>query len=443
MKNKNWWVRMFVISSILMCCWLPIVRAVIDIDVEMRLNNGGFTSFDHFKAEFYMNNLGAMTPGATIFGILEVLGEFFFWPSFTTEVDFEIHDIDLDESYIVFLEFDFPDIDEFIPFGPMVFWGAWFLDMETWSYDFQEFWLASAHKWTPTPLPTVTPTPTPSPPLPSFAYIPPGTYTRGSPEDEPCRLSEEGPQHQVTLTRGFHMMTTEVTRQMWADLKAVQPTLPGDPSNENYCRTMEHPGHRFTCYEAILFANLMSLQDGYTRCYYKDEGFTTPVDATNHDIDNEFYCDFSADGYRLPTEAEWEYAARAGTTGPFSADEPNYSSANCDTCSPSSPLDALDSIAWWCGNSEDEAHPVGTRLPNPWGLYDMHGNVFEWCWDWYADYPSGPVTDPRGPSTGLFRVQRGGAWDNIAYGCRSAFRNGGYPDFRYYYQGFRLLRTAN
>ena len=238
-------------------------------------------------------------------------------------------------------------------------------------------------------------------------------------------------------------MTTEVTRQIWADLKAVQPTLPSDPSVTRFSETMEHPVQSYSWAEAVLFANLMSLQDGYTRCYYKDEGFTTPVDATNYNIDDDIYCDFSADGYRLPTEAEWEYAARAGTMGPFSADEPNYSSANCDDDYPSPPLDALDSIAWWCGNSEDIAHPVGTRLPNPWGLYDMHGNVFEWCWDWYADYPSGPVTDPRGPATGQLRVQRGGAWDVKAYGCRSAFRNGGLPDFRYYYQGFRLLRTAN
>jgi formylglycine-generating enzyme len=237
-----------------------------------------------------------------------------------------------------------------------------------------------------------------------------------------------------------------VTRQMWADLKAVQPTLPDDPSRTDISPTMNHPVQRNTWYEAVLFANLMSVQYGYTRCYYKDAGFTTPVDASNY-TSGSFYCNFDATGYRLPTEAEWEYAARAGTTGPFSTHEPNYSSGNCSTCSPSPPLNVLDSIAWWCGNSDTGsgrmAHPVGTKLANPWGLYDMHGNVWEWCWDWFGSYPSGPVTDPTGPITGSFRVFRGGSWSGLAQFCRSAIRYYEFPVLRNGSLGFRLLRSTN
>jgi formylglycine-generating enzyme required for sulfatase activity len=298
----------------------------------------------------------------------------------------------------------------------------------------------------PTPTPTgPTPTPTPSStPVPiEFVHISPGTYLRGSPDDEPCRGPAEGPQHEVTLTRGFYMMTTEVTRQMWADLKAAQPTLPDDPSKMEESRTMEHPVQRVTWYESVLFANLMSLRDGYTPCYYKDDEFTILVDATNYKTDS-LYCNFDANGYRLPTEAEWEYACRAGTTGPFSTHEPNYSLINCDICTPCPPLDVLDSIAWWCGNAGMTTHPVATKLANPWGLYDMHGNVGEWCWDWSNDYQSEPVTNPTGPSTstGLYRRSRGGIMYFSARYSRSAYRASYTPDDRFISQGFRLVRTA-
>lgn len=233
---------------------------------------------------------------------------------------------------------------------------------------------------------------------------------------------------------------------MWADLKAVQPTLPDDPSDPAYSATMAHPVQQVTWYEAILFANLLSKQQGLTPCCYVDETFTTVVDETNYISDGVFF-NYFADGYRLPTDAEREYAARAGTTGAFSMHEPNYSINTCVTCEPNPPLNVLDDIAWWCGNSDTGsgpmAHPVGTKLPNPWGLYDMHGNVLEWCWDWFGEYPSGSVTDPTGPITYISRVMRGGSWLSPALFVRSAARGSFTADRRLNDIGFRLVRTIN
>ena len=126
--------------------------------------------------------------------------------------------------------------------------------------------------------------------------------------------------------------------------------------------------------------------------------------------------------YRLPTEAEWEYACRAGTTGA-------YSGSN------------LDEIGWYNSNSGNKTHPVGQKKANAWGLYDMHGNVWEWTEDWYGTYSSGNVTDPTGASSGSVRVFRGGSWAGPAENLRSAFRLTYTPSYRYDNLGFRLLRT--
>jgi formylglycine-generating enzyme required for sulfatase activity len=304
-----------------------------------------------------------------------------------------------------------------------------------------------APTWTPTPTPTRTPTPPGG-----FVFIPHGNFMRGSPETEPCR-SPYGPWdktenlHEVQLTRSFYIMTTEITRQMWAALKAVQSTLPDDPSNTTISPTGNHPVQRVTWYEAILYANLMSLRDGLTRCYYKDSAFTVPVDATNYTTGPIYFSFYYANGYRLPTEAEWEHAARAGTTGPFPINEPNYNETNCHTCIPTPTLQELNRIAWWCGNSDTGsglmAQPVGTKLANPWSLHDMHGNAAEWCWDWYAPYPNWTVANPRGPATGTEKLVRGGSWDSTARWCRSATRGSVPPETRYFSTGFRLARNAN
>ena len=295
----------------------------------------------------------------------------------------------------------------------------------------------------PTSTPTselVTATPTLSPVPTGFVFISPGGFKMGSPLDEPCRETNET-QHEVTITRGFYMMRTEVTRQMWADLKAVQPTLPDDPSDTHDSFTMNHPVQNNTWLEAVLFSNLMSVQTGYTRCYYKDAGFSIPVDSTNY-MSGTFYCNFNANGYRLPTESEWEYACRGGTTGAFSCDEPDYHSWNCHNCAPgTNPV--LEDYCVFCANDPGGIAVVGSKLPNPNGLYDIHGNVWECCWDWYGTYPSDTVTDPTGPTSGSFRVMRSGAFYYYARGCRSAYRNYFSQSLRDSIQGFRLVRTQD
>ena len=226
-----------------------------------------------------------------------------------------------------------------------------------------------------------------------FVRIPSGSFTMGSPKDEPGRWDDETPQHRVTLTRDFFMGTTEVTQGQW---KAM---MGNNPSHFDKC------------------------------------GDACPVEQVSWNDVQEFIKKLnSLDGrrYRLPTEAEWEYAARAGTETPFtygrclSTDQANYRG--------NYPLSGCDK-----GEYRERTIPVGSLdAPNAWGLHDMHGNVHEWCQDWFGDYPSGSVTDPTGPSSGSYRVLRGGGWSFQARYCRSAARGGSSPSYRKSDFGFRL-----
>ncbi|MBN1878803.1 formylglycine-generating enzyme family protein [bacterium] len=285
--------------------------------------------------------------------------------------------------------------------------------------------------------PPVTPVPM------TFSTISPGTFTMGSPYIEPCVSSSKAlDEHQVRLTRDIAIMQTEVTRQMWFDLRAMHTDLPEDPSLTKVSPTMNHPVQNALTNETALFANLLSLSHGLMRSYYKDPGFSIPLDSTNYE-DEEFFCNFDAGGYRLPTEAEWEYACRAGTEGPFSFYEPEYHQGTCYGCDPDV-FQGLDQYCVYCGNSPGSAEPASSKYPNPWGLYDMHGNVSEYCWDYYGDMSVDVMTDqeqvdPTGPLTGDQRILRGGNWDCPATDCRSAARTVIVGNQNC---GFRLVKSA-
>lgn len=272
--------------------------------------------------------------------------------------------------------------------------------------------------------------------------VPAGSFNQGSPTGEIGRNTDEGPQFRHTLSRGLLVMETEVTRRMWAELKDAQTTLPADPSGPPNPAQLDNPVKSASWYHGILFANLLSLQQGLTRCYYTDSTRTTPIGVNNYNTGNNQYCDFTANGYRLPTEGEWEYCCRSGTSTPFCRYEFAYNINTCASCT-SSALGVLQQICFYCYNSGNVTQPAGLKLPNAWGLRDVHGNVWEWCWDWAADsYPAGPQTDYRGPASGTERILRGGACDQPPLSCRSAYRNWRFPQSPKEFYGFRLVRNA-
>ncbi|MDP6460481.1 MAG: formylglycine-generating enzyme family protein, partial [Gemmatimonadota bacterium] len=171
-------------------------------------------------------------------------------------------------------------------------------------------------------------------------------------------------------------------------------------------------------YDAVAYCNALSASEGLTPCYSGSGSGTV--------------CDWNANGYRLPTEAEWEYACRAGTETAY------YTGVNTNTeCADPN----LDMAGWYCGNASNTTHPTEEKVANASGLYDMHGNVWEWCWDWYGSY-SGQETDPAGPGSGSDRVIRGGSWYDFALGCRSANRGNYGPGYANAVIGFRPVRLA-
>ena len=307
---------------------------------------------------------------------------------------------------------------------------------------------------TPTVVPTSSPSMTPTVTPTSFGagsvysidnivgimrYIPGGDLVQGSPPTESCRGTNET-QFSNSLTRDIAVMETEVTRQIWESLEFVQTALPSDPSDVFESPTLDCPAQNCTWFEVVLFSNLLSNENSLTPCYYTDLGHTIPIDETNYTT-GPFFCDFDANGYRLPSESEWEFFCRAGTTTPFSCEETLYDSGNCGSCTQGT-LPVLEQYCVYCANNPGLYAAAGSKQANPWNLKDVHGNVWEWCWDWYTLYPTGPEMDYTGPTTGAFRIYRGGSRTYGAQGCRSARRNLSTPGTRQIQIGFRLVRTV-
>ncbi len=229
-----------------------------------------------------------------------------------------------------------------------------------------------------------------------------GRFTRGSPPEEPGRHADEGSPHVVVLS-ALRMMSAPVTQGQWLALSQNNPShFTSDP---------ERPVEQVTWLDAVRYCNRLS-EHFELEPVYTITGETVRWDRTRH-------------GFRLPTEAEWEYAARAGSTTAL-------------WCPP----EELAASAWFADNSQDQTWPVAGRAPNPWGLFDLSGNVYEWCWDRLGPYPEGEVHEPAGPEVGEYRVLRGGSYRSTAGDLRVAFRNGRQPGFSHSSVGFRCVLGA-
>ena len=218
-----------------------------------------------------------------------------------------------------------------------------------------------------------------------FSWIPPGSFLMGSPEDETGRGPDEGPTREVRIIEGFWLGIHEVTQGTW------ERVMGDNPSTFDECGE-GCPVETVSWNDVRLF---ISRLNGST----------------------------SLPGYRLPSEPEWEYAARAGRGAP------RYS--------------FLEAIAWYQGNASGTPHPVGLKDPNPWGIHDMLGNVWEWCADSYQAYPGGLADNSRGPEGGVKYVRRGGSWSSDSRFCRAACRSRHTPDSRFSSLGFRLVFSSS
>ncbi|MCB5234542.1 MAG: SUMF1/EgtB/PvdO family nonheme iron enzyme [Candidatus Cloacimonetes bacterium] len=257
-----------------------------------------------------------------------------------------------------------------------------------------------------------------------MVLVPAGTFTMG--RTQGSGESNELPTHSVTLS-SFSIGKYQVTQSEYQAVMGSNPAL-------DYGVGSNYPVYFINWYDAITYCNLRSIIEGLTPVY-------SISDSTNPDdwgIVPYWYdatwdaavCNWNANGYRLPTEAEWEYAARGA------ANSPDYLYSGSDI---------VDDVAWYCDNSDGIAHPVGGKSANGLGIYDMSGNVYELCWDRYdrSYYSSSPSDNPSGPESGSYRVLRGGSWVNYGDRCRVAYRGYFAPSNKDNYVGFRVCRTAN
>ncbi|MBO4544424.1 MAG: formylglycine-generating enzyme family protein, partial [Verrucomicrobia bacterium] len=222
-------------------------------------------------------------------------------------------------------------------------------------------------------------------------WVEPSTFVMGSPEDELGRWSDET-QHEVTLTYGYWLGKYELTQAQYEAVKG---------SNPSYFKGADLPVECITFYGAQSFCEKL-----------------TEIERAAGRLSEKYV-------YTIPSEAQWEYACRAGTTTALNSGKNLSDKKECSE---------MNEVGWYKSNSDSTTHPVGQKKPNAWGFYDMHGNVYEWCWDTYGAYPTSPVTDPMGASWGSCTVIRGGSCMDTSDGCRSAYRN-----YTYEYNGYNNL----
>jgi len=270
-----------------------------------------------------------------------------------------------------------------------------------------------------------------------MAWIPAGSFTMGSNNSQDWNAS---PPHTVTLSAGFHMGKYQVTQEQYQAVMGSNPSsFSSNPASGEVQR--RRPVERVSWYNAIVFCNRLSVADGLTPAYEMQTAADTGVWSTDTATWGTVPTDWSdpqrtrwdavrvvasSTGYRLPTEAQWEYAAKGGNEMPGRF---TYSGSN-----------NVNNVAWYLGNSNNRTHEVGKKVPNWLGIYDMSGNVWEWCWDWWGSYTGTAKTNPTGSSSGTYRVFRGGSWYDSAEGTRSANRSYNSPNPGYIIVGFRLAR---
>jgi sulfatase modifying factor 1 len=237
-----------------------------------------------------------------------------------------------------------------------------------------------------------------------FVLVKGGVFKMGNIFDEDG-FEDELPVHQVTLN-SYYISTYEVVQSEWV---AVMGTNPSSFKGDN------KPVENVSWFDAIEFCNKLSQKEGLKPCY--------TIGRNNHTT-----CDWTANGYRLPTESEWEFAARGGN------DTKGYMFAGSNS---------LKEVGYYKENSMSMSQISGTKLPNELGIYDMSGNVWEWCWDWYSNsYNADPVSNPHGVENGIERCRRGGSWSQVPKSTRSSNRLGTPPELRFNYVGLRLVKNA-
>ncbi len=254
----------------------------------------------------------------------------------------------------------------------------------------------------------------------NFILVQGGTFQMGTPSGSSYSEPDEFPVHQVTLS-SFYICPHEVTQGEYISIMDYNPSC--------FPQDMLFPVERVNWYNAIEYCNLLSRRNHY-QPVYTYAGYGTNTKHWPHNWNtyyhNNIICDWSANGYRLPTEAEFEYAIRGG------ANHDNYTYSGSNN---------LNEVGWYQGNTT-QTHEVMTKAPNSLGIYDMTGNVWEWLWDWFENYTSAPQTNPHGPDIAMYKDRRGGAWDGIYTYHRCTNRSYEHIMYGYWGMGFRVVRNA-